>query len=352
MALGSTTERVVTKAIEEGGYLRGSGLRLGDEAGHKEWLHFCVSNDDLDLLLNFSVVDEIGATLEAPREAARVTCLLHADGAWSGDMLKLGTRSVSVRRGFLSLQMGDCCVHFANGVFHVRAVLKAQGIALELLLTPLTIPTPANNIALEGSPPMHWFAVPRLRVDGWIRTPKKVYALEGARGYHDHNWGAFRWGRNFAWQWGYALPERHDDPFSFVFLRLTDRARTTTLMQALFIWRAERQHRVFRDEGLSVETEGMLACPAPLKIPRVMGLLVPGSASDVPQRLTLKGAARGDTLNITYRFDDVAQVITPNDDDLGSTVINEVRGRYECEGTIRGERLQSRGRAIVEFLSH
>jgi hypothetical protein len=360
------SERVIRRAIEDGGYLRGSGVRLGDAPGHKEWLHFCVSADGIELLLNFSIVDEACATLADPRETARLTCLLHAGGAWSGDMIRFSPEEVSVRRGFLSLQFGKSSVHFANGVFYVRAVLEAQGITAELLLTPLTIPTPANNIAVDDGPAMHWLAVPRLRVDGWVQTATKKYSLNGARGYHDHNWGCFRWGRNFSWQWGYALPKDDACPFSFVFLRLSDRARTCTLMQALFMWRGPRQHRVFRDAGLHVLGQGLLGqgLPArglpvrglpdaqPFKIPKLMGLLVPGSATDVPARLVLSGNSRGDELELVFSFEDVAQIITPNDDDLGCTVINEVRGSYQCAGRVRGETIASEGRGVVEFLSH
>lgn len=354
--LGHLTQEVpaevIARALEQGGYWRGSPLRLGDEPGYKEWLHFCVYGDAVDLLVNFSIVDGLAAHQGEPREFARLTCLVHAHAGWEGDVIGFPPGEVTARRGSISLEFGDDCVHFHDGVFYVKATLPERGIALELTLTPAAVPSPANNIEVEDGPPIHWFVVPRLFANGAVLVGNVLHRLLAAPAYHDHNWGHFRWGRDFAWEWGHCVPRTASDVWSAVVVRLSDRGHNRTLMQALFIWRGARQHRIFRDEELRVTHEGTLRRGTPFKLPRVMALVHPGSAADIPERLVLDAAGRGDWARIEFEFRDVAQVVIPNDDDLGVTVINEVNGRYLLRGVIRGESIETAGSAVVEFLSH
>ncbi len=345
-------QRVIERAIDRGGFLRGSGIRLGDAPGHKEWLHFCFASDEFDLLLNFSVVDAAHASVTDPAELARVVCLIRDRDGWDGDVVSYRRDETEIRRGYLSLQFGQSRVHFHSGVFHVQAVLPDRDIEVELLLTPLTIPTPANNITLDEGPPMHWLAVPRLLASGYVRKGDHTRRVRNVLAYHDHNWGSFRWGRNFAWQWGYALPDDSSDPLSFVMLRLGDRARIRTFLQSLFVWRGPRQYRAFRDDELTIELDGALRQDRVFKLPRVMSLLASGNATDVPERLLVTARGRDDSVQLRFDFRDVAQIIIPNDDDLDVTIINESRAHYTCEGNIRGERFVSTGRALVEFLGH
>jgi hypothetical protein len=346
------TGDLLARCIERGDYLRGSPLRLGEAAGHKEWLHFCVYADGLDVLVNFSLVDDLAATQQRPLQHARLTCLLHDQHGWDGDVVSFSPDEVRVQRGYIGLKFADNEVYFRDGVFYIRAQLPERGIAMELILTPVTIPAPANNIDVEDGPPIHWIVVPRLLATGHVQVRGQSYALRDAVAYHDHNWGHFRWGRDFAWEWGYGLPSDSGCDFSLVFVRLSNRSHSQVLMQAIFLWRGLRQFRVFRDEDVQVTHSGLLRAERLFKLPRVMALVAPGTATDVPATLSLLGQARGDRADVELTFGDVAQVIIPNDDDLGVTIIHEVNGTFRFEGTIRGERISMRGRAVVEFLGN
>jgi len=350
--LRPVAREVLDRTIERGDYWRGSPLRLGEAPGYKEWLHFCIYGEDIDVLVNFSIVDELASHAGSPREFARIVCLIHTKTGWTGDVIGFPSDQVTARRGAISLEFGENRVHFHDGVFSIRAMLPERDIAIELMLTPATIPSPANNIGVEDGPPIHWIVLPRLLATGVVRLGGTVHRLDRAPAYHDHNWGHFRWGKNFAWEWGYGLPERASEAWSTVFVRLSDRGHNQTFMQALFVWKGERQHRVFRDEELSVTHHGLLRPAKAFKLPRVMGLVHPGSAADIPARMVLEAEGRGDRARMEFVFEDVAQVIIPNDDDLGVTVINEVNATYTFGGVIRGEAIEVTGRAVVEFLSH
>ena len=93
---------------------------------------------------------------------------------------------------------------------------------------------------------MSWLFVPRLRADGWLRIGGQEHRFEDDLAYHDHNWGRFWWGDDFGWTWGTILPREPDDPWSMVFLQMTDRRRLRFLSQALYVWHHDEPAAIFR----------------------------------------------------------------------------------------------------------
>ena len=49
----------ITRAIRRSDYFRRSERGSGTEADHKEWMHFCVHGPGVDVLINFSLVDDV-----------------------------------------------------------------------------------------------------------------------------------------------------------------------------------------------------------------------------------------------------------------------------------------------------
>jgi hypothetical protein len=249
------------------------------------------------------------------------------------------------------MTFGDNIAAFLDGRFVIRARMRRQPIELDIEMRPLVFPCQISNIDVKDGPPIHWLAVPRLLASGHVTVDGRRHTLADSPAYHDHNWGHFRWGRNFAWEWGYAIPEEPDDPWSMVFVRLSDRGHLSDLMRVVFLFRAGEQVRVFRDADVAVTHEGLLHALRPFKLPHVMGLISPGTASDVPARFLVEARGGGDKVIIDFRPHDVGQVIIPNDDDQGVTVINEASGLLRLEGSVGGDRVQITTRSIFEFLS-
>jgi hypothetical protein len=316
---------------------------------HKEWLHFAIYGANVDVLVNFSVVDDTRARAPLGSELARITCLVR-ERAWEGDVDLWPSHEVVVTGGHIGLEFGPNHVRFIDGAYHIRAALQRRPVELELVLEPLVYPTEANNIDVEDGAPINWMVLPRLRASGVVRVAGRSHAIVDAPAYHDHNWGNFEWGRDFAWEWGYALPREASTPWSLVLVRLTDRGHRSSLMQGIFLWMGERKERVFRDDEVTIRHEGLLRPSSVFKIPRVMGLLSPGTATDVPQRLLVEGRSGDDFVRFEFTSEEVAQVVIPNDIDLGFTVINEVSGSARMEGVVRGRTIDVNGRSMCEFL--
>ena len=344
-----TTPEIV-RAIEACDYFRRSPWRTGGERGHKEWLHFCIGGDGFDLLVNLSIVDDLRPDAEPGSEIARL-CVLSFDGVWRGAITRLDPARVRVSGGAIAADLGDSGIRFVDGAYLLRVRAPEAGVSADLRLSPVTFPSLVNNVRGLDGRPIHWAVVPRSAASGTVTIRDRVHRLDGAPAYHDHNWGSFSWGNNFAWEWGYGLPTSREDPFALVFARLNSRGHTVALMQLFFVWRGDRLLRTFRDHDIETRREGLLRCERPLVLPPVMALAAPGTATDVPARLLVRAAAGADAVEAVFESEHVAQVMLPNDSDLGVTVINEVAGTLTVAGTVAGERIALRNRVVFEVLS-
>jgi len=337
------------RALADNGFMRRSRFGWDGIAGHKEWLHFALHVEGLDLLVNFSVVDDVRPGIRAGTEQSRLVCLVR-EKSWLGDIDHFSRDETRVVGGRLDVRFAHNFAMLKNGKLELSARMRDLPVSLELSLDPVTLPTQANNLQVEGCDPINWIVVPRLLAHGEVRIEDRRYVISGATAYHDHNWGRFRWGKNFAWEWGYAAPDSRQNPWTLVFVRLSDRPHLADLMQAIFLWKGERQVRLFRAGELRVRHEGLLRPQRVFKLPRVMRLVCPSNVTDIPKKLVVRAERGRDYIDLEFLPTDVAQVIIPNDDDLGVTIIHEVAGKVAVSGRIDGERVLIEGSSIFEFL--
>ncbi len=344
-------EGVVGQAVERTDYVRRSPFAFGGPGGHKEWLHFCVLAPGLDLLVNFSLSDDVRAGAHPGSEHARVTLLLR-DESWDGDVETFSTSEVAVRRRGVDLALGGNRCLFRDGAYRLAVTLQDRPVSLELVARPVTLPALAPNIPLPDGPPLHWAVVPRLCASGRVTVAGRTHTFTDALAYHDHNWGHFLWGQDMSWEWGFALPDRSDVPWSLAFVRLTNRGRTHLLAQGLFLWHGRRQRLVFREHDVVMRVDRAYLRPTRVfKIPRIMALLSPDLPTDVPRSAEMEAHRQDDWVRCRFDAADLAQVVIPSEAGVGVTIINEVCGRMRVGGVIGGECLSWEGRGFFEFLN-
>lgn len=340
----------LARAIRRADYTRRSPFSIGGRGGHKEWHHFCILGPEVELLVNFSMTDDVRPQARPGSEHARITVLARAS-QWDGDVEMFSPQEVRIRGGHVDLTFGPNRLLFDGEVYRITVSLAERPITADLELRPLTMPGHAPNIPLPDGPPLHWVIVPRLLASGRVTMDGREYRFENVAAYHDHNWGHFLWGHAFSWIWGFSHPIDNDVPWSMAFVRLANRTRNHTLAQGMFLWKHAFNHRVFLDDDLELRMDiGFLRPKRVLKIPRVMALLSPGTAIDVPSWVEMRAQGDGDHLVYRFEAEDVAQVVIPSDTALDVTIINEVTGRSSLEGRLRGEKLSVEGRAVCEFL--
>jgi hypothetical protein len=341
----------VARLLERSDFWRRSPASAGGAAGHKEWSYFCVLAHDVDVIVNLSIMDRPPLERGAPgrAEEARVALLARThEGIWHGDVEACAPETVVLQAGRVGVRLGRSQLSLTEGAYRLDAHVGSGPVTTSLVLRPTARPGLTRSVPLGPDEPMHWLVVPRLAATGEVRIGQDVYRLRNAPAYHDHNWGCFSWGGDFAWEWGIALAGQAT-PWSLIYYRITDRGRHRAISQGVLLWRDDRHCRTFRDTDLRVRGAGLLRVGRSLWVPRIMSLAIPGTAADIPGRLEVEARSGNDALDIAIDLADCAQVGVPNDHDEGMTSISECRGRVRVSGRVRGDVVRFDGPAVVEF---
>ncbi|MCB9665082.1 MAG: hypothetical protein H6732_13290 [Alphaproteobacteria bacterium] len=346
--LGQLAHAIGAGTVPRFDHWRGTQLPLG-RRGWKEWHHFVVHAPGLHLLVNFSLVDDLYGG--GPGDHAhRVILLAHTD-RWRGDAVRVPRAEVRLTGGGLDARFGPHQMGWTQDRYHVVAALPDGSLRVDVQLVPASIPVYSTNQTLAADRTLSWFFLSRLVATGTVEVAGERFTLDGVTAYHDHNWGDFRWGDDFCWEWASALPEDGADPWSTVLMRLTDRARTRVRAQGLFLFHHGQPVRFFRDREVRFELDGRLRFDRRLRVPRVMGLLAGGHASEVPGRVRVVGRSLGDEVQLDFEVGDLCQVIMPNETDhTGVTVLNETIGRARVAGRVRHLDVASTGPGVFEFI--
>lgn len=337
------------RVIVQTDYFRRSSRRLGGAGPHKEWQHFILHAEALHLLVNFNLLDD--AFRASGVETGRVIVLARTSAGWTGGVSTASPENLVVDAGSIDARFGEGEMVFDGEAYRVRLDLAKPRITADLRFTPRSIPALCPNQPLSEAETLSWLFVPRLDASGHVEVDGETFVLEGAAAYHDHNWGVFRWGDDFAWEWSSVLPESSSSPWSAVYMRLMDRGRGIARCQGLYIWHGATHRRIFRDHEIQVTMSGRFQRENILKIPCIMALLSPGLANDVPQRMLIRARSADDDVSLSFDMEDLCQVIVPNELDIRSVVtLNEATGRARLEGRLGDEALLMEGPGVFEFI--
>jgi hypothetical protein len=338
----------MTAALASSDFLRAPVLGIAQPAGFKEWQHFVVHGAGRRLLINFSLTNETSGTGQ-PRLAPRVIVIAH-DERWTGAVERFDHSQVDVPADLGGLTIGGNRMVVRPDGYQVEIDLPGQDIRGELQFTSVSKPFVVNNQPV-GEGRMCWLFVPKLRADGWLRIAGQEHRVDGELAYHDHNWGRFWWGDDFGWTWGTIFSQTPGNPWSLVFLRMTDRRRLRCLSQALYVWHHDEPAAIFRHAAVQTRSYGRLGRPADCTLPAPMRLLLDGEMSDVPERLEIDATRAGDEVHAEFRPQSYARLAQPSEVSLNrSTVLCETNGTARVNGSINGEGIDFVGSGVFEFL--
>jgi hypothetical protein len=328
-------------------YWRSQPVTTG-RIGHKEWSHFCVLTEQVSMIVNFSLMQD--STLGHVPETPRVAVIMRkSDGTWVGDIDQFPSENARIGRQRTSLAIGKNRMRLEGGLYHVDAQLESEPLKAQLRFRPLARPAVASSVRLSQHERMRWLVVPRLAAVGEVRVEGKSFSLDNAPAYHDRNWGYFRWGTGYAWEWATILPASLSVPWSLVYMRISDASRNVTYSQGLMVWRHDRSERVFHDNDLRINQSGWLKQKRILRLPRIVNLMVAGETTSIPRDMKIEGRAWSDNIDLQLSFENFMQVGVPNDGSAGLTLLSEASGSAAVTGRIAGEAIEFEGRVLAEF---
>jgi hypothetical protein len=341
----------LSQRLQTSDYWRRSPASAGGRAGHKEWTHFCVLAPGVDLLVNFSLMDGVQTGTAGGAEVPRLAVLARDLMGWVGGVARFDADDVAVDGGAIDCRFGRNRLRFVAGCYEVEIDLPEHSVAASLRFEPLVTPAMTNSVPLGGGESVKWLVVPHLIASGVISVAGRSHSLAGAPAYHDHNWGSFRWGGDFSWEWAVVVPPARSVPWTLVLTRLSDRAQHHVYSEGLLLWKGDTHWRTFRGDEVEFRASGFLSRDDVLRVPPVMWLAAPGRALDVPRAFHARGRSGRDTIELELELEDLGQIAIPSDADLHSTtVLSELLGRGRLSGRVRGEQVDLDGPAIVELI--
>ena len=329
-------------------FLRAPVLATARPQGFKEWHHFVIHGRGFRLLINFSLTDEAFGAGQV-RLVPRVIVIAH-DEKWHGAIERFDGQALDVSADLGELTIGDNRMAVLPDGYRVSIDLPDNGIRGELHFVSASKPFVVNNQPV-GDGRMCWLFVPRLRAEGWLRIYDREHRIDGDLAYHDHNWGRFWWGDDFGWTWGTILPAEQGNPWSMVFLQMTDRRRLRCLSQAVYVWHHDEPAAIFRHAAVQTRSQGLLGRAADCTLPPPMRLLLDGEVPGVPERVEITATRAGDRVHAAFRSQSYARLAQPSELRLDrSTVLCETCGSARASGTIGGQDIDFVGTGVFEFL--
>jgi len=313
-----------------------------DQAQH-EWQHFIVFTEVGTLILNFSrELDSYG------RECGRLIVLLQ--GVRWETVLETYSRPRFSSDG-MRAAFGDSNLTINSVGWRVAISIPERDVEIRLDVRPASDRLAARNRRVSESARLEWLLYPNVVARGTLRIGDVDTVVDGATGYHDHNWGDFSWGDDFGWEWG-SIPAGDDGRLAVVCSALTNLTGSVRRLQQLFVW-VDGKHR-WTGRGPEVDRTPGPAWPKGKvpRIPGVMSMVTPAAACRAPSRsLTFEGSTDERAASVEVEFDHRCEILIPDERrPCGTVVLNE------CVGTARvrwqdGESvLEHEGPAVFEML--
>lgn len=306
----------------------------------KEWHHIVVHTDELHLLINLS-------ESETPHgSVARTIVMAHTD-RWHNSVITADHHDVAISTSRLDARYGSSTHFWFDGDrYHVRVHDPRSHDSIEIELTPVTSASMLTGVTLSPTEKLSWFFAPRLLATGTAFVGGKRFELRQAVAYHDHNWGRFDWGGDYAWEW---ISVVHAE-WSVTASRLLNLARTRVTSQ--FLQLENGTDRItFRDAEIQVVSHGRKRRADVPVVPGALRLITPSLLEDIPERMHWQARRGANQLDLELTPESIVRLVIPSEravDDV--VVLAEAVGAGTLDATLNGVPVQGRGHTIVELL--
>jgi hypothetical protein len=326
------------------GRLRPAVLGSPDALLYKDWLHVNVVDHERGSvgLVNASVH---GNPLDA-RAVAVGAALLHVPGrGWLGAVDVVPLQEAAI--GHSRISMGSVAVAVDGRSGTVAASMRTAELHGELIGIPAAPSTTLPEPLPFGSGWIGWSVTPRLHLTGALHGAETTIGLAEASGYHDHNWGRWRWGDDVGWDWA-ALLAPAPAP-ALVLSRATDRQHSPGTDWRLTVAEAVAE-RTFSGRQIDVRADGRMTGPL-RRLPGATAAAQTGrSRPDLPARMHVRAAYGLDHVDVEVRATAAAQLVLAEPTGQGYSYLHEMAVTFSAEGRIRGRRIDLEGLGIVERL--
>lgn len=316
-------------------------------SSYKDWLHLNVFVPDQGMVV--VVNTSLHGDPVSPSSLGVGTVVLHRAGGAPSILATVDARSRHDRTvdvGPSTIAVGTTArVTLGDSGAFLGASVDTDDVELDVLAQSAALPIEVESPVPFGSGWISWRAVPRLDLAGRLRVGGRDVRLDRAIGYHDHNWGRWRWGDDIGWRWG-AFPSTGD--VTVTVAHRTDRRHRTGHPIARV--QIGSQPRDFPPRTVQIHYSGRLDRPVRRLPGALAALRSDRRRPDLPERVSTVVHDGFDRLRIDFEVDEAVQLIASDPVRPGQTFIHELVGRFELGGRMFGREVSASGLGVFEHV--
>lgn len=345
-----TTQAALLERVEA---LRIPVERPGTPDDWKDWYHFVL----LDLDRGIRAIANVALIGNTAHGEIQTTLVAHVPRGDGGRPLTYGTattrewRPGMVRAEPLAIHAEGVTLEYRSRRFELRLDGGATGIALALEGRPKAAPLLVTEAAPFGSGFVGWGLVPGVDVTGELTLCGERFAL-GERWfcYQDHNFGRFRWGEDFGWEWLTAHGRSaRDEAVTLVLDWRTNRNHSAGGLPYLFVYVDGALAKVFVGPALRIRWRWADGARLPLRLPGAMASVRAGLGVTEPLRIEIAAVDDRDRLDASVAIDGFVEIVAPDNRSPRCTSIGESTGSASVAFSHRGRAYEARGWAYGEY---
>jgi hypothetical protein len=283
------------------------------------------------------------------------TLVVHPPGGPAGGRLHGASRSQPWHAGMvatrpLAIAGDEASFGFDGGRLALRIAPRDLELQLGLHATPASTPLLVTDGAPFGSGFIGWGLLPQLHAEGRLAACGEAAAIgDGWFCYHDHNFGRFRWGEDFGWEWLVAHAACGDEAVTVVVDWRTDRAHAGGGLPYLFVLVGGALRKVFLGPALRLRWRWHDDATLPPRLPGAMATRLADRPVRAPRAIVLDAADERDRIALTIEVDTYLEIVAPDNRSGAFARIGESSGPAALELRLAERRLEGHGLAYAEY---
>jgi hypothetical protein len=184
-------------------------------------------------------------------------------------------------------------------------------------------------------------------LSGWMTLGNERISLDGASGYHDHNWGRWRWGDDIGWDWATLVDD--ESATTIVFSRATDRDRRS-VSDALVTVDTGGKRLSFRGASVRFSPNGSFDEPLRRLPGSLAALHVDRLKPSLPGSVVVEANDGYASLRVEFQVRAAAQLIASEPTRAGCSFIHELVGAFSGQLKTGARSLSLSGVGVVEYV--
>lgn len=316
----------------------------------KDWYHFVL----LHAASGWRAIVNVNLAGSGDAAELQYTLVIHVPG--EPPRLHGACRAVPWRPGMvaprpLSIRSEEVELVFDQQVFALRVQPRGLDLGISMHARPDATPLLVTEGSAFGSGFIGWGVLPRLLAKGEIWACGRQAAITHEWFcYQDHNFGRFRWGEDFGWEWMVAHAQAQDHPpITVVVDRRSDRAHRRGGLPYLFVLVGRELRKVFLGPSMTMRWGWSDAAGLPPRLPGAMATLLGGQTEREPVAVTVEAADERDRFSLQLRVDAHLQIVAADNRGTGLSRIGEASGEFTLSMRLGESALEARGLAYAEF---